>query len=1307
MATILLGAAGSAIGSSIGGSFLGVAAAAWGRAAGATLGGIIDQKLSGVQNRTIESGKIDSFRLQSSVEGAPIGRALGRNRIAGHVIWASDFIETVSSNTRGGGKFNTQPTVTTDTYSYSISLAFALCEGQIDKIGRIWADGEEISRSDLSMTIYDGSESQEPDATIASIEGVENTPAFNGTAYVVFDDLPLAKFGNRVPQMNFEVFRRARPKGTSDTRVSDLIKGVALMPGSGEYVLATTAVNYADDFAVNQSANVHTNRGQADIVHALEDLQADLPNSNSVLMVSSWFGNDLRCGNCQIVPKVEQKEIDGGEMPWTVSGINRWQANEVSKDNDRPVFGGTPSDQSVVEAIQAVHTLGQEVVFYPFIMMDIMEGNSLPDPWGNGSEQAVIPWRGRMTASIAPNQSGTIDKTSGARSEIETFLGNAVVSDFVQGDKSVHFTGDQQWSYRRFILHNAHLCAVAGGVDAFCIGSELRGLTSLRDEANLFPFVEGLVALASDARAILGPNTKIGYAADWSEYFGYHPSDGSGDLFFHLDELWSHADIDFIGIDNYMPLSDWRDNADHLDASWGEITNLNYLKSNVEGGEGYDWYYASDFDREIQKRTPITDGAYDEPWVYRYKDIRNWWQNAHFNRIAGVKQLSATPWVPQSKPIWFTEYGFPAVDKGTNQPNVFIDPKSSESASPYFSNLEQDTGLQAQGLRAFNEYWKDGENNPVSTVYGADMINMAKAHVWAWDARPWPDFPQRLNVWSDGENYELGHWLSGRMGSVELGLVVAQICEDAGIQRYDVSALSGLVNGLWLKGPETSRDALQVLMTSYNFTCIEMQGILVFKSLSSKVVGQLKADNLAVTDDFNEGYSITRNADETVVEHVSLGFWNADQEYQYAQVEARNFSVNLPALARLEYPLVLRSSEASKIVDQQLYHNSFAKETIEFSVPLSKLSVSVGDVVEINELSQIGRFRIDNVEEHGYRICQATRIRPFQSVSRSVSNEMSGLPDIVAANPVYVRFVNIPQLRSEDEGVGPYVAVTADPWPGGAAVFVSAGDNRYSIGHTTQRRSILGRSLSVLAKSDAHRWSQASIAVKITSGGLSSVSEASLLNGANVAAIFSGDTMQWEVFQYQYAELQSDGSYLLSRFLRGQFGTDSIIPNNYPIGSEIVFLNDDISQLDVAEASLNTLKQIRYGPSNLPISSEHFRDEELEIEGITVRPYAPAHLRAKSIENGNIEITWIRRTRSVGDYWCAAEVPLGEVEQKYRASFYVGNEVVRTVVCSEPMYTYSQVEQIADGVFGTLEVGVAQISEIYGPGLETRMSINV
>src|SRR5690606_32060112 len=83
-----------------------------------------------------------------------------------------------------------------------------------------------------------------------------------------------------------------------------------------------------------------------------------------------------------------------------------------------------------------------------------------------------------------------------------------------------------------------------------------------------------------------------------------------------------------------------------------------------------------------------------EPWIFRTKDIRAWWFNQHRNRPGGVPALSPTAWLPQSKPIRFTELGCPAVDRGTNQPNVFHDPKSSESFFPHFSRGWRDDAIQ-------------------------------------------------------------------------------------------------------------------------------------------------------------------------------------------------------------------------------------------------------------------------------------------------------------------------------------------------------------------------------------------------------------------------------------------------------------------------------------------------------------------------------------------------------------------------------------------------------------------------------------
>jgi 3'-phosphoadenosine 5'-phosphosulfate sulfotransferase (PAPS reductase)/FAD synthetase len=118
-----------------------------------------------------------------------------------------------------------------------------------------------------------------------------------------------------------------------------------------------------------------------------------------------------------------------------------------------------------------------------------------------------------------------------------------------------------------------------------------------------------------------------------------------------------------VGIDTYMPLSDWRDGDAHAQAAaWNSPYDAAYMRANIAGGEGFDWYYASDADRIDGIRSPIADSLHGEPWVWRYKDVRGWWGNLHHNRVGGVRS-GMTGWVPEGNDL-ADRTRFGAVDRG-------------------------------------------------------------------------------------------------------------------------------------------------------------------------------------------------------------------------------------------------------------------------------------------------------------------------------------------------------------------------------------------------------------------------------------------------------------------------------------------------------------------------------------------------------------------------------------------------------------------------------------------------------------------
>ena len=1308
MATVVLSAAGAAIGGSIGGTVAGLSSVAIGRVVGATLGKVIDQRLMGQGSDVVEHGKIDRFRLSSSGEGEAVSQVYGRMRVGGQIIWASQFTETTTVSGSGGGGKGAPSQPETREYSYSVSLALALCEGEIAHVGRVWADGEEVAPDDLNMRVYLGTDDQLPDPTMEAIEEPGTVPAYRGTAYVVMEDLQLGPFGNRVPQFSFEVIRPERPEeeGAGD----DLARGlnaVALMPGTGEYALATTPVHYTDGQAGRWSANVNSPAQKADFAQSLESLTGELPNCEAASLIVSWFGNDLRCGSCEIKPKVERREYEGANMPWRVSGLSRSNAEEIAQVDDRPIYGGTPADAAVIEAIKAMNAAGQAVMFYPFILMDQQEGNTLPDPYSDGIGQAPLPWRGRITTSKAPGQTGSPDGTAAARAEVDAFFGSATASDFQMGS-GVIYSGPSEWSFSRFILHYAALCAAAGGVESFCIGSELRGLTQIRAESNRFFFVERLIALAAEVRAIMGPETKISYAADWSEYFGYQPQDGSGDRYFHLDPLWADDNIDFIGIDNYMPLSDWRDVEGHRDADWGEIYNLDYLRANIEGGEGYDWYYHSVDAEAAQIRTPITDDEFGEPWIWRYKDIRNWWDNYHYERIAGTRQAEPTAWEPGSKPIWFTEFGCAAVDKGTNQPNKFLDPKSSESSLPKHSNGGRDDLIQKQYYCAMLSYWRDPSNNPVSELYDGPMIDMSRAFAWAWDTRPYPFFPNNTGLWSDGENYSRGHWINGRTSSRTLASVVSEICDRAGVVHYDVSHLYGVVRGFQIADVSDARAAIQPLMLRFAFDAVERDGTLMFVMRDKGQPQHIAFEDLAMSEDVDGSYEFSREAEAELAGRVRVRFAQADADFETVAEETVLADESTHAVSTSDVPLALTRTEGRQLTERWLAEARISRDTVKFALPPSKLDIRAGDTITIDadQAVEAGTFRIDRMENGPFQIVEAVRMDQSIYEPANLSDELPPVNTFVPPLPLTSLFLDLPLMTGDEVPHAPHLAVAGSPWPGGAAVYRSSTGDGFTLNGTITAPSVIGITRSVLQPAISGRFDRgAALEVELVRGELASVSEEALLSGENLAAIGSGEPNAWELFQFQAVDLVGPRRYRLSGRLRGQLGTEFAASLPWPENSWFVLINGAPKQINLASNLRRVEQTYRIGPSNRGYADPSYTEELHAFDGNGLRPYSPAHLTARRAGSGDVDLTWVRRTRIDGDGWETPEVPLGEDAEEYVVRVLSQNAIVREEIINQRSWTYSAALQSIDGISASFVVGVAQISARFGPGIAASTTV--
>ena len=226
MATLLLTAVGTVFGGPLGGAI------------GALVGRQIDTAIIG--GRRVEGPRLKDLTVQTSSYGSALPLHFGKMRAAGSVIWATELVEHKDTASSGKGR----PSVTS--YTYSSSFAVAVSSRPIAGIGRIWADGNLLrgASGDLkvggTLRIHLGHGDQAPDPLMVQAEGITHCPAYRGLAYVVFEDLQLADYGNRIPSLTFEILA-----DTAETSIGAIAR--AILPEAEVTNLDTSLAGFSID----------------------------------------------------------------------------------------------------------------------------------------------------------------------------------------------------------------------------------------------------------------------------------------------------------------------------------------------------------------------------------------------------------------------------------------------------------------------------------------------------------------------------------------------------------------------------------------------------------------------------------------------------------------------------------------------------------------------------------------------------------------------------------------------------------------------------------------------------------------------------------------------------------------------------------------------------------------------------------------------------------------------------------------------------------------------------------------------------
>ncbi len=489
-------------------------------------GNYIDHKLFGMANTSFSSGmRLNDLSVQTATYGKFIPQLFGKMKLRGNIIWSTPLQEVAHVEVHKNGPKGAHNKHVRTEYEYSVSIAIALCKGEINSVNRIWIDHLLIDPNNYNIRIYNGTDKQMPDPLIVKHMGGA-TPAFRDLAYVVFEDLQLGEFGNRIPAFSFEVERQ--PYVVDNT--TNNIQSILISPGSGEFIYDTIPQYYKPNAKVDykMAINCPTRNATTYAQTSLNNLQRSFPNLKWVSVAVSWVitGTDIARG--QIMPAVDSKDKFTVPDTWRVAHYNRRDAHCIPrKDANTAMHDGTPNDKSFINFLKVLRAAGYKIMLQPQLVGDSMTG---------------IPVLGNLN---------------------EQSIGN--------------FFG-QKNGYNNFIRHYAAMAKEHA--DAILLGNELQSLTAFCSATtNRFPAVDLLVNLAVEVRKIVGQNCKISYAAAWQEY---HSTKGR---WYNLDHLWACEAIDFVGINAFFPLSNVKDSIydiESIRAGWYSGEGWEYEYTSAE-----------------------------------------------------------------------------------------------------------------------------------------------------------------------------------------------------------------------------------------------------------------------------------------------------------------------------------------------------------------------------------------------------------------------------------------------------------------------------------------------------------------------------------------------------------------------------------------------------------------------------------------------------------------------------------------------------------------------------------------------------
>jgi hypothetical protein len=572
--------------------------------------------------------------------------------------------------------------------------------------------------------------------------------------------------------------------------------------------------------------------------------------------------------------------------------------------------------------------------------------------------------------------------------------------------------------------------------------------------------------------------------------------------------------------------------------------------------------------------------------------------------------------------------------------------------------------------------------------------------LYTWDARPYPAFPALRTIWSDGDNWRLGHWLTGRISDAPLSEAISKLLGDFGFSEFDAEELSGSMAGYVLDRVMSARDALQPLEAAFFIDSYESQGKIRFTHRGrGDAQATLTVDDLVEARADRARYELTWAQESDLPHAAQVTFIDADRDYEQGVAEGRRITGNAQRIASARLPLVTTYNQARGIAETMLQEAHTSRERAGFALPPSRLALDPSDLVTLSAGSRDVGLRLTGLSTGAAIEAEAISIEPqlYDAFAGPVREAVSNAPDIYGAQLGV--FLDLPLIRGDEIPHAGSVAAFGDPWPGGVAFYRSPASSGFTLKALVTRRAVIGVTETDFHDGPTSRWDRANtLRVVLSAGALHSAEELLVLGGENVCAVQNSDG-EWEVLQFCDATLAAPLTYELTGLLRGQAGTEGAMREPVAAGARFVLLDGAVTQIDMTQDETGLAFNWKYGPSVYDIGDSSYQEATHAFAGVGLRPLSPVHITGRQVTEG-LEMSWIRRTRIGGDSWQQTEVPLAEEAEAYDIEILDGAAVKRTLASNLPAVIYTTAQQTSDwgAPQASYAVRIYQKSASYGRG---------